>query len=86
MAAKVATSDSGMVSAGITVALTLRRNTKTTATTRTMDSSRLNCTSSMEASMVWVRSPTRFTFTSRGSCAISAGRRSLIAWVTASTL
>jgi hypothetical protein len=41
---------------GISVAATLRRNTKITITTSAMVSTRVNSTSSTEARMVWVRS------------------------------
>ncbi len=52
------TSATGMVTLGMIVAHTLRRNTKITSTTRPIDSSRVNSTSPTEARIVCVRSET----------------------------
>ncbi len=56
MSAQAPSSASGTVTLGITVAQKLRRKTKITPTTSTIVSIRVNCTSSTEARMVWVRS------------------------------
>ena len=58
MPPKVPSSESGTATLGITVAHGLRRNTKTTSTTRPIDSSRVACTWRKEARMVVVRSRT----------------------------
>ncbi len=71
--AKVPTSASGTVMLGMMVAQKLRRNRKITITTRPIDSISVNCTSSTEARMVWVRSSTVLTCTEGGIEAISFG-------------
>ncbi len=71
---KVPSSDSGTATDGITVAHSRRRNTKITATTRQMVSTRVNCTSCTEARMVTVRSENTSSFTSAGSMPCRPGR------------
>ena len=80
------TSASGTVTAGITVAQTLRRKMKITITTSAIDSSSVNCTSATEARMVSVRSLTAATLTAGGIEAISDGSRALIASTVSMTL
>ena len=59
-------SDSGTVTAGITVAQKLRRNMKITITTSPTVSINVNCTSLIEARMVSVRSEMIWTLTAAG--------------------
>jgi hypothetical protein len=61
-----ASSDSGSTALGISVARTLRRNRKITATTRAMVISSVISTSLTEARMVWVRSATTCTVIAGG--------------------
>src|ERR1700730_18930805 len=64
--AKVASSDRGTAKLGITVAQTVRRNTKITITTRAIVSSIVNCTSRTAARVTSVRSSIRSTWTEGG--------------------
>src|SRR5260221_12949955 len=66
-------SDSGTVTAGITVAQNVRRNTKITVMTSATVSSSVNCTSATEARMVSVRSETTLTLMPDGIEACSTG-------------
>ena len=75
---KVPTSDSGTATLGISVAATLRRNRKVTITTSAIDSISSNCTSLIEARMVWVRSESIVIFTPSGSAACSVGSAALM--------
>ncbi len=68
------------------VAQTERRNTKITATTSAMVSARVNCTSSTEARMVWVRSLSVWTFTPAGREAVMRGSSALIRSTVSMTL
>ncbi len=86
MTAAVASSDSGITALGITVALTLRRNRKITATTSTTVISRVISTSLTEALMVWVRSWTMVTLTLGGMLASIPGRAFLISSTVRMTL
>ena len=70
---KVPTSDSGTATPGMIVAGRLRRKTKITATTSPMASSSSISTSSTEARMVVVRSPSTRTSMEAGSDACSCG-------------
>ena len=63
----------GSATLGITVAQNFRRKTKITITTRAMVSSKVNCTSEIEARMVSVRSPKMESFTDDGSVARKRG-------------
>ncbi len=86
MPPNVATSETGRVTLGITVAQSLRRNRKITSTTRATVSTRVNCTSAMAARMVIVRSVTTETFSPGGTCARRRGSRSRTASTTAMVL
>jgi hypothetical protein len=74
MKPKVPTSESGTAMLGMSVARTLRRKTKMTATTRPMVMTSVRSTSSTEARTVSVRSLTTLTSMPRGSDACSCGR------------
>ena len=82
MTAKVPTIDSGTARLGISVADTLRRNTKITSTTRAMVSSRVNCTSCTDSRMATERSYTTLRPTAAGSCARNTGSRASTASTT----
>ena len=86
MTAKVPTSAIGTVTLGITVAHTLRRNTKITITTRAMDSISVNCTSCTEARMVTVRSTTVSTLMEGGMAARRPGMAALMRSTVSMTL
>jgi len=73
IAPRVATRATGMVTLGMMVAQTLRRNTKMTITTRAMDSNRVNSTSLTEARMVRVRSASTMTWMFGGISLSSIG-------------
>ena len=79
-------SDSGTVTAGMTVAQKLRRNRKITMTTSATVSSNVNCTSATEARMVWVRSEMIETFIAGGIDASSCGSSALIRSTVSMTL
>ena len=70
--------DSGSATLGITVAHSLRRNTKMTITTSPTVSTRVNCTSSTEARIGSVRSVSTSTFTDGGIVAVNCGRSALM--------
>ena len=76
-------SDSGTVTAGITVAQKLRRKRKITITTRATVSISVNWTSATDARMVWVRSERIDTLIAGGIEASSCGSNALI-WSTVS--
>ncbi len=80
MTANVASSDSGTATLGITVAHTVRRNTKMTTITRTIVSIMVSWTSCTAARVTAERSETRSIWTEGGidclSCGISAVMRS----------
>src|SRR6516225_9554863 len=67
IAAHEPSSASGTVMLGMTVAQKLRRNSRTTSTTRAMVSARVNWTSCTEARMVVVRSRMVSTLTAGGN-------------------
>ena len=69
---------SGTVTLGITVTITLRKNTKITATTRAIDNSKVNSTSLTEALMVCVRSISVLTVMLGGMPACSLGNAARI--------
>src|SRR5438105_2114948 len=79
-------SDSGTVTAGITVAQNVRRNTKITDMTSATVRSKVNCTSEIEARMVAVRSETMLILISDGIDACSAGIIALMRSTVAMTL
>ena len=79
-------SDSGTVTAGMTVAQKLRRNRKITMTTSATVSSNVNCTSATEARMVSVRSEMIETFTAAGIDASSTGSIALMRSTVSMTL
>ena len=76
MMASVPISATGMVTLGMMVAQTLRRNTKITPTTSTIERASVNSTSLTEARMVWVRSLTISTLMSGEMFFSSAGQAS----------
>ena len=78
--------DSGTVTAGMRVALKFLRNRKITITTKATVSSKVNCTSLMEARMVWVRSATVLTLIAAGIEAWSTGSIALIRSTVSMTL
>ncbi len=86
MAPNVATSETGRVTLGMTVAHSLRRNRKITITTSAIVSSRVNCTSAMAARMVTVRSVATVTLRPGGSEARSVGSSARTASTTAMVL
>ncbi len=71
---KVPASDNGTATEGMMVAHSRRRNTKITATTSAMVSTRVNFTSCTEARMVSVRSENTSRCTSAGNTDRSCGR------------
>ena len=73
MAAKVATSEMGTTTAGISVMRTERRNTSVTSTTNPTASPSSTCTSRTELRMLSVRSVRMRTSTLAGSVAVSRG-------------
>ena len=73
MIPNVPTSDSGRATAGMNVARRVRRNTKITPTTSTIDSTRVRCTSVTEARMVSVRSVTMLSWMPAGITFCRAG-------------
>jgi len=77
MIANVPTSASGTVTLGMTVAQTLRKNRKITATTSAIESISVNCTSCTEARIVTVRSTIVSTLTEGGIAARNAGSAAL---------
>ena len=79
-------SDSGTVTAGITVAQNVRRNTKITDMTSATVSSNVNCTSAIEARMVSVRSETTLILMPDGIDAFSTGIIALMRSTVATTL
>src|SRR5215510_13711745 len=83
IAAHEPSSASGTVMLGMAVAQKLRRNSRTTSTTRPMVSARVNWTSCTEARMVVVRSRMVSTLTAGGILAVSWGSCALI-WSTVS--
>ncbi len=83
IAAHEPSSASGTVMLGMTVAQKLRRNSRTTSTTRAMVSPSVNWTSLTEARMVVVRSRMVSTLTAGGILAVSWGSCALI-WSTVS--
>ncbi len=80
------TSDSGTVTAGITVAQKFRKNTKITITTSATVSTRVKRTSLTEARMVSVRSDRIETLMSFGMEACSCGSIALTRSTVAMTL
>jgi len=82
MTPKVATSDTGSVTLGITVAHSLRRKMKMTSTTSATVSTSVNCTSWIAARIVVVRSLTTEIFSAAGSESWSFGKMPLIASTT----
>ena len=86
MSAHAPSSESGTVTLGMTVAQKVRRNTKITATTRPMVSSKVNCTSSTEARMVCVRSLRISTCSDGGIAAAGAAARALMRSTVSMTL
>ena len=70
--------DNGSATLGITVAQSLRRNTKMTMTTNTTVRTRVNCTSSTEARIVSVRSVRTLTLTDGGIVAVNCGSSALM--------
>ena len=83
---KVPMSDSGTASAGIRVAVPLRRNTKITPTTRAMASSSSACMSFTPARMVTVRSVSTCTSSEAGSVSCNCGSSALMRSTVAITL
>ena len=79
-------SDSGTVTAGMTVAQKLRRNRKITMTTSATVRINVNCTSVIEARIVSVRSEMMLTFTAAGIEASSTGKACLIRATVSMTL
>ncbi len=86
MTAAVPISASGTVTLGISVAATLRRNTKITITTSAMVSSSVNSTSLTDARIVCVRSISVSTLTVGGIAACRRGSAALIASTVSMTL
>ena len=86
MSAQAPSSASGTVTLGITVAQKLRRKTKITPTTSTIVSIRVNCTSSTEARMVWVRSLRMPTLMAAGRVAVRRGSCALMLSTVSMTL
>ena len=86
MTPSVPTRERGTASAGMSVALALRKKTQMTAMTRTTASTSSNCTSATVARMVAVLSVMTSSCTEFGSEAASMGRRALMASATAMTL
>ena len=76
MTAQVHSSDTGMVTLGMSVAAASRRNRKTTSTTRAMLIAIVPCTPVTEARMVWVRSPRTCILIEGGSERCSPGKAS----------
>ena len=72
---KVPIKVTGSATLGMTVAQNLRRKMKMTITTKATVSSRVNCTSVMEARMVSVRSPKMPSLTEEGRVARRRGSR-----------
>jgi hypothetical protein len=70
----------------MTVAQKLRRKTKITPTTSAIVSSRVNCTSSTEARMVWVRSLRMPTLMAAGNVAVRRGSCALMLSTVSMTL
>ena len=68
MKAQAPISDTGSASAGISVAAADFRNTKMTMTTSTIDSSSVNCTSSIDWRIETERSLSTCASTDGGSC------------------
>ena len=66
-----------MVTLGMSVARAWRRNRNITSTTRPMLIAIVNCTSSTEARIVWVRSPRTCSLIEGGSVRCSPGQRIL---------
>src|SRR5262249_60187810 len=79
-------SDSGTVTAGMTVAQKVRRNVKITVMTNATVSSKANCTSEIEARMVSVRSETTLILMPEGIDACSTGIIALMRSTVAMTL
>ncbi len=73
IAPNVPTRATGIVTLGMIVAQTLRRNRKITITTSPIESSSVNSTSVTEARMVWVRSEATWTLMSGGMLFSSCG-------------
>ena len=82
----VPTSESGTATAGISVVVSVRRKRKMTITTSTIVSSSSNCTSSIDARMVVVRSVSVRTLTAGGSVAVSCGSSDVMRSTTAMVL
>ena len=79
-------SDSGTVTAGMTVAQKLRKKMKITITTSATVSSSVNCTSATEARIVCVRSDRIFSLIAGGSEACSCGSSDLMRSTVSMTL
>ena len=77
MTAKVPTSETGTVMAGMAVARALRRNTKTTRMTSTVEMTSERSTSRKEARMVGLRSITTCMAMAAGMAACKCGSSAL---------
>ena len=82
----VPTSDKGTATAGISVADTLRKNTKITATTSAIANNSSISTSFTEARMVTVRSLSTRTSTDAGKLACNCGSSALTRFTVSMTL
>ncbi len=86
MPAKVPITDTGSASAGMIVAVTLRRKMKITSTTSTAVSSRVNCTSFTELRIETERSSRTWSCTDGGSWASKTGMSALTESTTSTVL
>ncbi len=86
MPAKVPINEIGSASAGMIVAVTLRRNRKITSTTSPIARVSVNWTSATEARIDSDRSSITSRLTEAGSCARKVGTRSLTRWTTLTVL
>ena len=77
MMAQVDKSDTGMVTLGMSVARTWRRNTNMPSTTRPLLTAMVNWTSPTDALIVWVRSPSTCSLIEGGSERCRFGSTSL---------
>ena len=86
MPAKVPITAMGSASDGMMVAETRRRKTKITPTTSAPAISRVCCTSSIEARIIWLRSNTTSSLTDGGRLAWNWGSTFLMVSITCTTL